>query len=135
MTGLPFNYQIETERCRLRVPLEADLPWIFDASREPGFCDGMAWEPPVRLEELIPPFHRHIEAWRSGLEFNFTIVRKSDDALLGRVGIRRTDGPNAWNIGYWLHREHRGQGFMTEAAKALLQFGFQVLSADRIEAC
>jgi RimJ/RimL family protein N-acetyltransferase len=36
-------------------------------------------------------------------------------------------------IGYWMETRHTGQGYATEAARALTDFGFGVLGFRRIE--
>ena len=45
--------------------------------------------------------------------------------LIGVVGIET-------ELGYWLDRRHHGQGYMTEAAEALLQWHFAALPADTV---
>lgn len=38
-----------------------------------------------------------------------------------------------WNIEFWTHPEHQRKGYMTEAAVAIVEIGFSVLGADRIQ--
>ena len=39
---------------------------------------------------------------------------------------------NKAELGYWLDEAHWNQGFVTEAAKVLLDFGFETLKLKRI---
>ncbi|MGH6979902.1 MAG: GNAT family N-acetyltransferase [Stellaceae bacterium] len=62
----------------------------------------------------------------------WAVTRKSDNALVGRVGIHYPlDWPGievAWTLGrpYW------GQGYATEAAAASVRFGFAQLGLPRL---
>jgi [ribosomal protein S5]-alanine N-acetyltransferase len=128
------DFRIETVRCLLRCPSAADIPDVFSATRWLGFNDGMQWEPPATIEELDEPLRVTLLEWEAGKTFCFTIADPSSDRLLGRIGIRKTDRAHVWNLGFWTHPAHQGQGYMTEALTAIIQFGFQQLDATRIEA-
>ena len=131
---VPLDFQLVTQRCRLRAPDPADIRHTFSASRYPGFNDGMNWDPPASEDELRAPLEQNQKAWEAGSGFAFTIERKEDRSFVGRIVIRRTPDPDVWNIGYWVHPEHQGHGFMTEAAQAVIDFGFSALGARAIEA-
>jgi RimJ/RimL family protein N-acetyltransferase len=75
-----------------------------------------------------------IKASQQGGEINLAIVRQSDSRLLGG-GILRpdTDHQHA-EVGYWIGVPHWGNGYATEAARALVQYGFEVLHLHRIHA-
>ena len=53
-------------------------------------------------------------------------------AIIGCVGLTRGDA--GVELGYWIAREHWGRGFATEAARAVLAFGFTHLGVHRVEA-
>ncbi len=42
-------------------------------------------------------------------------------------------GTSAYEIGFWAVKEHRGQGFMTEAVTAVARWAFTELGAARLE--
>lgn len=132
--NLALDFVLETPHCRLRAPSEADIPHIFSASRVPGFTDGMLWEPPETPAELHGPLGRNLAAWRSGAAYTFT-VETSELVFVGRVALRQTTQDEVWNLGFWTHPEQQGKGYMSEAATAVLQFGFTHLGAERAEAC
>jgi [ribosomal protein S5]-alanine N-acetyltransferase len=131
---IPQDFTIETARCLLRCPSTADIPFVFSATRFAGFNRGMQWEPPATIEELDEPLRAQILDWEAGKMFGFTIADPDSNNLLGRIGICKTDRVNIWNLGFWTHPEHQGQGYMTEAAKVMIEFGFDRLDATRIEA-
>ena len=131
---IPLDFTIDTARCRLRCTSAADIPTVFSATRFAGFNDGMQWEPPDSIDELEDPLQDHLADWAAGTTYCFTIANPTTDCLIGRIGIRKTARADVWNLGFWTHPEYQGQGYMTEAATATIEFGFEALGATRIEA-
>jgi [ribosomal protein S5]-alanine N-acetyltransferase len=134
-SSIAKTFFIETERCLLRAPSQEDIPHIFSATRFTGFNDGMRWEAPATIEELNQPLQNNLLTWENGTAYTFTIVERHSQAFLGRICIRKdSQMKDVWNVGFWIHPTHQGQGYMTEAAQAVLKFGFTQLNAIRIEA-
>ena len=131
---LPRTYQIETERCRLRHVSRDDFEHIFSASRVAGFNDGMLWEPPESVDEMEAPYRGNCEAWAAGSAYVFSIDTH-DGTFIGRISIRACDEDGVWDLGFWTHPDHQGQGYMTEAVTGILGFGFGHLEAQKILAC
>ena len=128
------SHTLESKRCVLRHVTKEDIPHVFSATRYTGFNDGMVWDPPAEADELLQPYLDSCDAWLSGLAYVFTI-ETHQKVFIGRISIRATDSDGLWNLGFWTHPEHQGQGYMTEAVERVLQFGFDELSATEIEAC
>ncbi|MBD0262516.1 MAG: GNAT family N-acetyltransferase [Tolypothrix sp. Co-bin9] len=131
---IPRTYRINSKRCILRCISEQDIPHVFSATRFQGFNDGMLWEPPQSIEELNEHFKRSLQAWDSGSAYTFTIESAKNSAFIGRISLTKGETEGVWNLGFWTHPEHQRQGYMTEAAQVIVEFGFTVLGADRIEA-
>ncbi|GAB5554335.1 MAG: GNAT family N-acetyltransferase [Saprospiraceae bacterium] len=126
--------QLESQRLHLRQPSEVDVPHVFSATRFSGFNDGMLWEPPDHPDEILAVLPKTLQAWTEGSGFAFSIYQKSDDTFLGRISIRATPDSSVWNVGFWSHPAQQGKGVMTEALHTILQFGFQIIKAQSIEA-
>jgi RimJ/RimL family protein N-acetyltransferase len=75
------------------------------------------------------------DARESPRQYTLAIVTKADNRLIGRCGFDR-GGPHLAEgaLGYSLHRDHWGQGYMTEAIRALIGFGFAEVKLHRIMA-
>jgi [ribosomal protein S5]-alanine N-acetyltransferase len=131
---IPKDFTIQTARCLLRYPWKDDIPHVFSATRIVGFTDGMVWEPPGNIDELYKPLQENLLAWEAGTAFVFTITALHSKTFIGRISIRQSEQMDVWNIGFWTHPEHQRQGYMTESAQALMDFGFNQLGAIRIEA-
>jgi len=67
------------------------------------------------------------------MRYPFVVVLQSENAVIGACGLSITN--YAWGdaeLWYVLNRQYWGHGFMTEAAQALIAFGFQQLHLHRI---
>lgn len=71
------------------------------------------------------------EKWEQGTR-SFAIVRGSDDVLVGAISLTIEARHNHGEVGYWIGREHWGQGYMTEALRAVLRYGFEREGLARI---
>lgn len=126
--------EIATARCRLRYPNDSDIAHIWSASQTPNFNDGLAWNPPSRKAEIREPLRRAQESWVSGNEYSWTIESRKNRDFIGWISIRREPGDREWSIGFWVHPAKQDQGFATECAAAVLDFGFSRLGAKVITA-
>jgi RimJ/RimL family protein N-acetyltransferase len=62
----------------------------------------------------------------------WAVERKSDGALVGRVGLWNPETWPGLEVGWTLAREFWGHGYATEAARAALGFGFATQPVDRM---
>ena len=67
----------------------------------------------------------------------FLLVLKSSDETIGRCGYHNWYiDHNRAEIGYLLHKdENKGKGYMGEAVGTILEYGFNIMNLNRIEAC
>jgi len=135
--NLSEEFEIETPRLIIRKRTKEFSQVAFEASRYEGFTDGMLWNPPETVEELYPNHDSALEAWRTGKAYMFAIHSK-EGHIVGSIGIRPDDrdpdNHRKKNLGFWTHPEHQGKGYMTEAVKGILSFGFHQYGADSITA-
>lgn len=76
----------------------------------------------------------HREAWARGTEAVFAITRAGDGELVGAMGLRLQPEHAAAELGYWIGVPFWGNGYATEAARAVLAYGFGPLGLQRIYA-
>jgi [ribosomal protein S5]-alanine N-acetyltransferase len=73
--------------------------------------------------------------WNQGRGVTLAIARReAPGKLLGSVSLRRYVRDRRAELGYWLGADAWGQGVATEAAGALVDFGFAELGLSRIYA-
>lgn len=125
---------LETDRLMLRCRQFDDNVFIFEATRYKGFNDGMSWDPPQTIKELEERYYGTITNWINGNSYSFIVIDKTINHRIGMISIRMTETLNKWSIGYWVHPEKQRQGYMKEAVARILQFGFERLNAESIQA-
>ena len=76
-----------------------------------------------------------IEWWEDGKGVTYAIATtRAPETLLGTVSLRRFARDRRAELGYWLATSAWGKGYATEAARALVAFGFDRLELSRIYA-
>src|SRR6266436_4579460 len=76
----------------------------------------------------------HRDAYEGGALVNFAIVQRTDQALIGSIGLDIDAHHANAEMGYWIGVPFWNHGYCTEAAQAVLQYGFAVLRLHRIHA-
>ncbi len=86
-------------------------------------------------EEMATEWIRtHEDGYRNGELANFAVTLREDGQLVGTVGLDIFLEHGRAGLGYWIGKEFWGKGYATEAAKAVLEFGFDTLKLNRIHA-
>lgn len=68
--------------------------------------------------------------------YRWTIVKKEDNKILGCIYLNIHDKKaKTAGIDYWIREDEWGCGYVTEAAKRILEFAFDTLDLNRIESC
>lgn len=127
---------LSTARLRLREFEEDDWRAVQAYQNDPLYLRYTPWT--YRTEEDAREFVRMFLDWRAEqprYRYQFAIVLPGSRALIGNCGIRSSHAlPWEAHIGYELASAHWGHGYTTEAARALLEFGFAELRLHRIYA-
>ncbi len=125
---------IETERLILRPLNVEDAQEIFDNwASDPDVAKYMVWSTHENVEVT--------KAWLTELEntidsdsYDWGFVRKEDGKLIGSGGIYYKKESGSYNMGYNIMKDCWHQGYTTEAARAMIDFGIKVLKAKRFTA-
>ena len=129
--------QFESERLVIRWPRPGTGVLLNEAIRE-SFDDLKVWMPWAQTMQTLEESEEYVRQAHAKVITRTDLVlhlfRKDTGALIGCSGIH----PKNWDvpkfeIGYWCRTSCQGQGYITEAVKAITTFGFDVLTARRIE--
>jgi len=74
----------------------------------------------------------HAPGFEAGSLANFAVTTLVQGELIGSIGLvieRRFD---CAELGYWIAKANRNEGYCTEAAHAIVTYGFDVLGLNRI---
>ena len=125
--------ELHTERLLLRPFREDDVQALYDYSKDEPVGRNAGWKPHESLLESADILHL-VFLDRPAV---WAIVRREDGRLMGSVGLTtdsaRTYGSSR-SLGYALGVHYWGQGYMTEAVRAVIRFGFETMGLDVISA-
>ncbi|OKP67893.1 GCN5 family acetyltransferase [Paenibacillus sp. P3E] len=128
-----MNYPvIETDRLRLRVLTLEDNEAVFQHFSDEEVTRYMDIPPCRDIAEADEMIQFHIDD--SGCRWG--IFDKQQERMAGTCGYHcwRTGPPGTAEIGYDLSRAFWGKGLMTEALHPVIQFGFEQMGLEVIEA-
>ncbi len=75
----------------------------------------------------------HADAWAQRDRATFAITSEAD-GVIGAIGLHFRPAHRRAELGYWIGRPFWNRGFATEAARAMIAFGFEALALNRIHA-
>lgn len=119
---------LETERLYLRMWKRSDAPQLFAYASNPNVGPRAGWKPHESVAEsrkIIETTFKESRVW--------AIVEKESNRIIGSIGLsedRFRPGVRSLELGYSLAEEYWGRGFMTEAAKRVIVYGFEYIGLD-----
>jgi RimJ/RimL family protein N-acetyltransferase len=118
---------LETERLTLRKPTLADVKAIAHLANDRRIAENTRRLPHPYLLDHGVEFVRANADGQS--ETVFLIENNHTPIGVAGVDWRKPDAPE---LGYWLGVEHWGQGFGTEAARAMIDFTFEEFDVEQL---
>ena len=73
-----------------------------------------------------------IEQFDQGDNYTFSVFDRKEGHFMGLISLRMNKEFHHAELGYWIGKPFWGQGYGTEAAKALINFGFRELKLHKI---
>jgi RimJ/RimL family protein N-acetyltransferase len=126
---------LHTARLRLRPFSDADADALFALHSNAHvlrYWDSPPWSEPSRAERFIA-ICRQIEEEGSGARL--AIDRVTDGAFVGWCGLTQWNADyRSASMGYCLTEAAWGHGYATEAARAVLQWAYETLDLNRVQA-
>jgi len=133
-----MNLPIETERLELRKYEDKDVADIVEYSSDADFWLDRNLDWPVSEEGVRGYWEaqRDVEPDTDPKWLDLVVELKAEGRVIGHVGIGviKTGEDRQGTIGWLLGRKYQGQGFATEAARALVTIGFDQMGLHRISA-
>lgn len=124
---------LETERLILNEWTLSDAEDLYAYAKNPNVGPHAGWSPHKSVDEskeIITELFLPVGAW--------AIRLKESGRVVGSIGLEpdkyRPDA-NSREMGYSLAEDQWGKGIMTEAATAVLHFGFRELGLDQMGIC
>lgn len=123
--------ELTTERLILRPVVRGDLPHVMRLAGDAAVAETTGSIP-------HPLSAAKAEAWLAACarddEKVLAIVRAADKAFLGTIALTLDESGQSARLGYWLGRDHWGQGYATEAVRRVLRLAFGEMKLREIQA-
>lgn len=126
---------LETERILLREMKKSDFNDVYEYSSNPQTSEYLLWEV-HRSPEYTKEFVDYvISKYKSGEYNDWALVYKPDNKMIGTCGFTKIDQENnVAEIGYVINPNYWNMGIATEAAEAVIDFAFNTMGMNRVEA-
>jgi RimJ/RimL family protein N-acetyltransferase len=128
---------IETERLVLRSPMPGDGPALNEAILDTW--DALHhWMPWARERPTVKQTEQTARQFRANFitrtDLPMIMFLRDGTTVVGSTGLHRMDWTvPRFEIGYWVKRTYEGQGYVSEAVRALARFALRTLAAERVE--
>src|SRR5215510_8429458 len=120
---------LETDRLTLRAPRPEDAKAIARLANDRRIAENTTRIPhPYRLSDA-EAFIDAVNKSDGELAFLITL----DDEPIGACGLAQLDGAVP-DLGYWLGAPYWGNGYATEAARAVIDYAFSSLGHEEVQA-
>lgn len=126
---------LTTERLTLRPARMSDAQDMYEYSRDPEVARHVLWEAHRSVRQTRQYLRYLIRQYRNAAPATFVIELREERKVIGTIGFMWIQMENrSAEIGYSLSRDYWNHGYMSEAVKEILRFGFAQLRLNRIEA-
>lgn len=126
---------IETERLILRPFCRGDAKYIQRLAGDRDIADTTMTIPHPYEDGMAEEWIAAEEAaCEDGKSITLATVLRGDESLVGAVGIKIERDHDKAELGYWMGKPYWNRGYATEAARALVTYGFRELRLNRIHA-
>ncbi|MGT2960390.1 GNAT family N-acetyltransferase [Streptococcus caballi] len=127
--------KVETDRLVLRQRTIDDVPDMFDYVSLENVAYPAGLPPIATLEDEYDYFenryYQNLE--KANLPSGYGITVKGSDRVIGSCDFNHRHEDDVFEIGYMLHPDFWGRGYMTEAVSALIEIGFTLLNLHKVE--
>jgi RimJ/RimL family protein N-acetyltransferase len=126
--------KLETERLILRDFIKDDWQRVLEYQSDPLYLRYYEWteRTPEAVQEFVGWFLDQ-QKENPRIKFQLAVVLKSNNLLIGNCGVRLDEAAaTEASIGYEYDPKHWNHGYATEAAHAIVDFGFRHFGVHRI---
>jgi ribosomal-protein-alanine N-acetyltransferase len=127
---------LKTERLILREVTSKDAPWYFKHFNTWEIVDGQEYPGPKDMKTARRELKLYFtDNLNKGTGIRWGITLKGSEELIGSAGFYKwTKKTSQVETGYDLDPRYWGKGLMTEAMTAIIQYAFDKMKVNRIEA-
>ena len=133
--GLFSMPTLETDRLILRRMTIQDAQDVFEYSRDPEVARHVLWSAQKELSEAKEYCRYMMKRYRNDEPSSWGIIDKATGRLVGTIGFMAySEENNSAEVGYSLAKWMWNGGYMTEALARVIEYAFEAMDLNRIEA-
>ena len=121
---------IELARIRLRRPALSDAEAIFEYGTDPEVAHYADWPMRTSVDQVVESLRGRSARWESGAEYYWVITLPPEDRAIGGVSCCIVE--DSAEVGFLLNRRYWGNGFATDAARAIVEWVLSIPSICRV---
>lgn len=129
---------IETERLYFRELVPSDEEGMFEMDSNPEVHTYLGNNPVKSIEEIRAAISSIMEQYRTNGIGRWAVLLKETGEFIGWAGLkleRNVNGHDShYDLGYRFIQKHWGKGYASEAAAAFVDYGFNVMRLEKINA-
>ena len=125
---------LETARLILRPFVQSDLDALAEIFGDHRVMRYLPAGQGISRERTQVALSRYIESWETRGHGLNAVIEKTNQKLIGHCGLVRLEYTEEIELAYGYAHSHWGQGYATEAARATVAFGFDLLGLKQIVA-
>jgi [ribosomal protein S5]-alanine N-acetyltransferase len=123
---------LTTERLYFREFTLNDAQLLVDLNSDPRVTKYTEKGPITTTAEAIQRLQKDILPQYQNKMGRWAVFLKSSDEFIGWCGVKYIESEKVYTIGYRFFHKHWGKGYATEAAKASLDYGTNILKLKGI---
>lgn len=122
---------LETRRLILRPIEPNDAPSVFEYAQSPIVGPNAGWKPHEDISESKKFIEFCVKKREFGQPGNYAIILKSENKMIGTIEVHNYKDHKG-EIGFVLNPKYWNQGLITEAAKMVIVYAFEILQLERL---
>ena len=127
--------ELTTERLTLRRMMVLDTDDMYEYACRPDVTKYLTWHPHPDREYTREYLEYLGNRYSAGMFYDWAVIYEPDCKMIGTCGFTAFNcTSDSAEVGYVLNPEYWGKGIATEALTRVLQFAFEELKLNRVEA-
>ena len=128
---------IDTGRLLLRQFRYEDADSMMNNWASDEYVQKMYGEPAYKTPEAVKKLlDKFIGGYEKGSYFRWAVIEKSSGECIGQIAYFLVDTSGHFGeIEYCIGTRFQGRGYATEAAKAVIRYGFEKINFNKVQIC
>ncbi|SEU19709.1 GNAT family N-acetyltransferase [Paenibacillus sp. NFR01] len=132
MKSLPT---LELERLILRPFNLEDAPAVQELAGDRYVAETTLYIPHPYADGMAEGWIKtHLKNFNEGQSLELAIVHKEEQYLIGAISLACNSDFELGELGYWIGKTYKNNGYCTEAARAMVHYAFTEMKLNRVYA-